>query len=142
MGRHSAPDDTDDADADAVAAADQAQLPAPRGRHHAPEPDELAPAPVAIDADQPAEQAAAQAAPQQPADRPERGSQADLRLLRERPAVRAQCLAAVLVPFVVYTIVLVVISSVHIYVLWLWAPIIIAGILVGSVLDAAHRRGR
>ena len=48
------------------------------------------------------------------AGKKERASRADLRLLRESSSLRARCLAAVLLPFIVYTIVLVVISRVDI----------------------------
>lgn len=69
------------------------------------------------------------------------GTQADLRLLRETPALRARCAAVVVVPFLLYTAVLVVIGRVGIVLLWVWVPAIAAGVGVGGLLDMAHRRG-
>lgn len=142
MGRHSAPDDDDTASGVATTAVDDTIADVePRGRHHAAEPDaETAAETDAEGTAEPAQPEPTTAGPVTEQPRSERGSQADLRLLRERPAVRAQCLGAVLAPFVVYTVVLFVIDKVDDYVLWLWAPIIAAGVLVGAVLDAAHKR--
>jgi hypothetical protein len=75
-----------------------------------------------------------------PTKRAPSGTQADLNLLRQHPAVRAQCAAAVLVPFVIYTVVMVVISRTDVYLVWIWLPIVSAGILLGAFLDRAHRR--
>jgi chemotaxis protein histidine kinase CheA len=69
-------------------------------------------------------------------------TQADLRLLRENGAVRARCIAAVLVSFLLYTVVMVVISRADAYVLWLWIPIVVSGFLVGVVLDLAHKAAK
>lgn len=110
------------------------------GRHEAAE---AADAPDALNAADAVEAAAADSEQPEATDPPqqrERATQADLRLLREHPALRARCVAAALAPFVIYTVVLFALARVHIYVLWLWAPIIAAGILVGAVLDAAHKR--
>ncbi len=76
------------------------------------------------------------------AERREGGTHADLRLLRERPALRARCAAAVVVPFVLYAVVLVVIGQLDSFLLWAWIPTVTAGVAVGSFLDAAHRRDR
>jgi len=65
---------------------------------------------------------------------------ADLRLLREKPALRARCAAAVIVPFLLYTAVMVVIGRVDGYLLWVWIPTVTAGVTVGTFLDVAHRR--
>jgi hypothetical protein len=70
----------------------------------------------------------------------ESGTHADLRLLRERPRVRAWAAAAVVVPFVLYTLVMLVIGRTDVFVLWLWIPIVTAGVSVGAVLDVAHKR--
>lgn len=69
----------------------------------------------------------------------ERPSRADLRLLRQDSSLRARCAAAVLLPFVLYTIVLVVIGRVDAYLFWIWIPAIIGGVLFGAQLDAAHK---
>jgi hypothetical protein len=132
VGRHSAPEDPDEstaATASEQVAGDQLASSEVRGRH----------ASEAEQRDTPQADITQPEATDQPKRR-ERATQADLRLLREHPALRARCVAAALAPFVIYTIVLFALAEVHIYVLWLWAPIITAGILVGTVLDAAHRR--
>jgi hypothetical protein len=46
----------------------------------------------------------------------------------------------VVVPFLLYTLVLIVMGQGRLYLLWVWIPIVLAGILVGSFLDVAHRR--
>jgi hypothetical protein len=68
------------------------------------------------------------------------GTSADLHLLRTTPSLRARCAAAVVVPFLLYTLVLIVLGQGRLYLLWVWVPTVLAGILVGSFLDAAHRR--
>lgn len=65
---------------------------------------------------------------------------ADLALLREHSEVRARCIAAVVVPFVLYTALLLAIGSMDVYLIWIWIPTVSAGILAGGFLDAAHRR--
>jgi hypothetical protein len=65
---------------------------------------------------------------------------ADVALLRTRADVRNRCIAAVVVPFVLYTAVLFLIGSIHVYLIWVWIPLVTAGVLAGSILDAAHRR--
>jgi hypothetical protein len=37
---------------------------------------------------------------------------------------------------------MVVIGSLGAYLLWVWLPLVTAGVLAGSILDAAHRKGR
>lgn len=72
-----------------------------------------------------------------------RGNQAtaaDLALLRTRSDVRARCIAAVVVPFVIYSAVMYLIGSLHVYLIWIWIPLVTAGIFAGSILDAAHRK--
>jgi hypothetical protein len=32
------------------------------------------------------------------------------------------------------------IGAMHIYLIWIWIPLVTAGVLAGSILDAAHRR--
>lgn len=87
------------------------------GRHSAPDDDEPAVAPV-----------------------PPGGSRSDLHLLRTQHGLRAQCLAALIVPFLLYSLVLVVISRTDVYLIFLWMPTVIAGATVGHLLDRAHRR--
>jgi hypothetical protein len=74
------------------------------------------------------------------AKRSQTGTRADLRMLRQNGAVRAQALAAVIVSFLLYTVVMVVIGAGGSYLQWLWIPIVASGVLVGVVLDLAHRR--
>lgn len=67
----------------------------------------------------------------------------DLALLRAHTALRARVLAAILVPFLVYTVVLVVTahSGLRTFLIWIWVPLVTAGVLAGLLLDAAHRSG-
>lgn len=76
----------------------------------------------------------------EPKQRRESATRADLRMLREQPALRARCAAAAVVPFVLYAIVLIVIGAMSAFLLWVWIPTITAGAAVGGLLDAAHRR--
>ena len=68
------------------------------------------------------------------------GTRADLRMLRDQPALRARCVAAIVVPFLAYALVLLVIGRTDVFLLWIWIPMVAAGVLFGSFLDAAHRR--
>ncbi|MGI8761194.1 MAG: hypothetical protein ACR2LF_07865 [Jatrophihabitantaceae bacterium] len=77
----------------------------------------------------------------QPAREPH-GTSADLALLRARPALRAQCAAALLVPVLIYTAVLFALGRTDVYLVWIWIPIVTAGVLVGAFLDAAHKKDR
>lgn len=65
----------------------------------------------------------------------------DLVLLRTDPAARARVIAAVVVPFVLYVGVLLVIGSLDLRtaLIWIWVPLISAGIVAGLILDLAHR---
>jgi hypothetical protein len=54
--------------------------------------------------------------------------------------VRWRCLAAVLVSFALYTLVMLAIGRMGSYAYWIWIPIVLSGVLVGTVLDWAHRR--
>jgi hypothetical protein len=86
------------------------------GRHSAPDEDDVALA-AARDA----------------------GTRGDLALLRHDPAVRARCIAGAVVPLVLYTIVLIAVGRVAIFLLWVWAPIVVSGVLVGVFLDLGYR---
>lgn len=136
MGRHSAPDDDTPPvvltkTAVDVVSADDA---VPR-RHDAPDDQ-------ADTAALPRIEPAAPLVERRSAPRTEGGTHGDLRLLRERPALRARCAAAAIVPFLLYTAVLVVIGQPGLYLLWVWIPTVTAGVAVGSFLDAAHRHDR
>ena len=76
------------------------------------------------------------------AQRGESDTRADLRMLREQPAVRAQVIGAVIASFLIYTLVMLALGHTDKYLLWLWVPIVACGVLVGLVLDLAHRRAR
>jgi hypothetical protein len=54
--------------------------------------------------------------------------------------VRAQAAAAVIVPFVLYAVVIAVVGRTDRFLLFLAAPVVVAGVLFGAVLDVAHRR--
>jgi len=153
MGRHSAPDepDLDSAETTEIAPI-LVDLTLPRGRHSQADEDDtatvelatidIAPPPPVTDkpskADKSAEQAEAKA--QRKQAKGESSTRADLRMLRQNGAVRAQALAAVIVSFLLYTIVMVVLGRTGVYLQWLWIPIVLAGFLVGLVLDLGHRR--
>jgi hypothetical protein len=75
---------------------------------------------------------------------PGRGDHAtadDLALLRRRADVRNRCIAAVVAPFVLYVVVMVLTGATGPqYLIWSWIPLVTAGVLAGSILDAAHRK--
>jgi hypothetical protein len=82
----------------------------------------------------------------EPAGRPARTGHStgeDLALLRSRPDVRNRVIAAVVVPFVLYVAVMLVLGAPPArYLIWIWIPLISAGVLAGLILDAAHRSVR
>ena len=120
----------------------------------APEPEsEPAAAPVAESRAAVRAEAAgpapAEAAPAEPTastspPKPPRGAQstgADLALIRQHPELRNRVLGAALAPFVVYAAVLLLLSARGAqYLLWIWIPMVTAGVLIGLVLDAGHKR--
>jgi hypothetical protein len=62
-------------------------------------------------------------------------------MLRHSTALRVQCLAVVVIAFGAYTAVMLGLGrNTHDYLLWIWIPIVLAGVLVGACLDLAHRR--
>jgi hypothetical protein len=68
---------------------------------------------------------------------------ADLELLRAHSDLRARVIAAVVAPFVIYTLAMYLAGALDVYFIWVWLPLVTAGVLAGSILDAAHRkRGR
>jgi hypothetical protein len=99
--------------------------------------------PAAAPPARPAPPAPAEPAASEKKGRWSRGGQstsADLALLRHHGDVRARVIAAVVAPFVIYTAVMILIGSVHVYLIWVWIPLVTAGVLAGSMLDAAHRK--
>jgi hypothetical protein len=92
------------------------------GRHSAPDDDPSA---------EPAAQPAAAS-----------GTHGDLQMLRDSPGLRARCIAGAVVPFILYTVVLIVVGRADIYLVWVWIPIVAAGILVGTFLDLGYRSAR
>lgn len=125
--------------ADLLAAAEEDAEPAPRPA--------VAEAPVAPPVPKPEGKDKTKSKPKAPeAPRPPRGSQstaADLELLRKHPDVRARVIAAVVVPFVLYAAVLLLIGATAVqYLIFIWVPMVTAGVLAGLFLDAAHKRAR
>lgn len=102
-------------------------------------PDDAAEAPADVPA-------TSEAAPEPPAKtKKPKGAQStrsDLALIRTHADVRARCAAGLLVPFVLYVAALVVIGPLSLvrFLLWIWIPLITAGVLVGLFLDVGHRR--
>src|SRR3954468_23207129 len=150
MGRHSAPDDDDETDT-IVAARTGDSLSRP-GRH-ARAADETE-AVSAHDTESAATQetappgAAGEAAGSRQAPEAEsaaavgkvnRSTAADLALLRARADVRARVIAAILVPLILYTLVMYLAEALDGYFLWIWVPLVTAGVVAGGILDAAHR---
>jgi hypothetical protein len=121
-------------------------------RHDRPLPEETTAriAPVPAEPSDPPEHADAPRPHPEPTPRdsstPSRGGGAhatrhDFALVMAHGDVRARVAAAVLVPFVVYVAVLAVIGELTVHnLIWIWAPAVAAGVLVGLVLDAGHRR--
>lgn len=169
MGRHSAPDD--DGDLLVAPVEEAAARPRPRPRHAASDSELVAtdvidpelveravnaapgnvvdaeiveddvPAEAVADLEPPRPEPVANvAAP--PAPSTERAAVGDLRLLRGNPSLRARCVAALVLPFILYTIALVVISRLDAYLFWIWIPAILAGVLFGAQLDMAAKRAK
>jgi hypothetical protein len=65
---------------------------------------------------------------------------ADLQLVLRNRRLLAACVAAAFVPFAVYFIVIVTSHEMHLWALFLGAPLVLAGVLVGAVLDRAYGR--
>jgi hypothetical protein len=167
MGRHSAPDE--DEDGDVLVAQPDVLDPSQLGRHARTEDDserDAAPLEVPLadqeterlvppDAEPPGEPTVEVAAPQ-PGDeltadpsiqpltpRVGKGNQstaADLELLRAHSDLRARVIAAIVAPFVIYTLAMYLGGALDVYFIWVWLPLVTAGVLAGSILDAAHRK--
>lgn len=123
MGRHSAPDEDVEPLLDLDQPVDVLLVDAPprRGRHAAPDDEGEATRRLPIHAG---------------------ATHADLAMLRTDSALRARCAAAVVVPFLLYTIVLLVIGRTGFFLLGLAIPLVTSGVLVGAFLDLAARRNR
>jgi hypothetical protein len=44
------------------------------------------------------------------------------------------------VPFLLYTAVMYLVGGLGVYFIWIWIPLVGAGVVAGSILDAEHRR--
>ncbi|SHG24856.1 hypothetical protein SAMN05443575_1807 [Jatrophihabitans endophyticus] len=66
----------------------------------------------------------------------------DVALLRGDSALRARVAAAVVAPFVLYVLVLIVLDEFEprTALIWIWLPLVTAGVVAGLLLDLAHRR--
>lgn len=144
MGRHAAPseDEPEVAEADQVTVPLAAEarppgsrpLPRPRGRHSHPDDDDEDDAPAA---------AVATLEPEPtPRFKREGATAADLRLLRSDSALRNRVIAAVIVPFVLYTVILLIVGRLDAFAVWVWLPLISAGISGGLLLDRAHAKSK
>jgi hypothetical protein len=167
VGRHSAPDDDSDElpEGGGVLVDEEAGA----GRHSQPAagpgPTEInGPIPLAppdaeaslFDMLSTEEMAAPEAAPTQaapplepapqpaaaaPKDSRRHSTRADFALIKNHGDVRARCLAAIVVPFILYIAVLLAVgASGRAYLLFMAIPLIVAGVLVGAFLDAGHKR--
>jgi hypothetical protein len=111
---------------------------APPEAHTAQIPPIVDPEPAGPEAATPADAPASTA----PATTGSRASSSDLALIRAHGDVRARCAAGLLVPFVLYIAVLLLIGrfTVTTFLLWIWIPLISAGVLIGLFLDSGHKR--
>lgn len=66
------------------------------------------------------------------------GSRGDLQLLRADGGLRLRCAGAVVLTFLIYTAVLILMGRSDVYVIWLWIPIVVSGVVIGGLLDHAH----
>lgn len=65
----------------------------------------------------------------------------DLAVLKADSAARARVIAAVVAPFVIYVLVLLVLDALDLRtaLIWIWVPLVTAGVVAGLILDLAHR---
>ena len=66
-------------------------------------------------------------------------TRADLDLLRTDMTVRVRAIGAVVTAFAVYSAIMLGAGRASSYAIWVWIPIVVAGVLVGAVLDLGHR---
>jgi hypothetical protein len=97
---------------------------------------------VAVERDAVASGRVAPDVAQTPAAARSSGTRGDLQLLRETPRLRAWCAAVVVFPFLIFTAVLIALGRTDLFLIWFWVPTVLAGILVGALLDRAHARRR
>jgi hypothetical protein len=67
------------------------------------------------------------------------GTRGDLQLLRSDTGLLPWCAGAVVLIFLVYTSVLILIGRTDVYLIWLWVPTVLSGMVIGGLLDRAHR---
>ncbi len=134
MGRHSVPGQEDEADA--LTALGGAEEESGSGGRHARAADADA---AATTADEDVCRAGARE-PGAGRSASPRGTAADVRLLRADRRLRVRALAAILVPFLLYLLLMTAIGRTDRLLAFLWTPIVLAGVLFGAVLDRGHRR--
>jgi len=65
----------------------------------------------------------------------------DFALLRSHGDVRARVIAGAIAPFALFTAAMAGLDRLdRSYLIWIWIPLITAGVLVGLFLDLGHRR--
>ena len=67
------------------------------------------------------------------------GSRGDLQLLRRDPRLRVWCAGAAVLIFLIYTTVIIVLGRSDVYLIWVWIPTVLTGVVVGALLDRTHR---
>ena len=67
------------------------------------------------------------------------GSRGDLQLLRRDPWLRVRCAGAAVLIFLIYTTVIIVLGRGDVYLIGVWIPTVLAGVVVGALLDRSHR---
>lgn len=70
------------------------------------------------------------------------GTAEDLELLRRDRALRARAAAAAIAPMFLYALVLLVMRRFDVFLIWVWVPVVLSGVLVGALLDRAHAARR
>ena len=81
---------------------------------------------------------AALAAGPESASGPKTSAVADLQLALHNPRLLVTCLAVVIAPFACYFAVIAGLGKLQIWAIFIGAPLVLAGILVGAVLDRAY----
>jgi hypothetical protein len=75
-----------------------------------------------------------------PNSAPKTTAVADLHFLLRRPRLMLGCLLAAIAPFGAYFIVIAALHKMSDWALFIGAPMVLAGVLVGAVLDRAYAR--